>query len=153
MNHLKRCRHEGPSNRVSPHTRDDDSLCSGLLVHCNVIPFRNYTASWDYIMPKKKKKNYWEFWLQSSPFSQNKPLPSWADLFLSECSWGLYGGCTWWWQWWGKKTKKNRKPQLSSRVAHGKVCTGAGTLSVWVKATYTVGLGDCFLLSHFTPWY
>lgn len=32
-------------------------------------------------------------------------------------------------------------PQLSHRVAHGKVCTGAGALSVWVKASDTFGLG------------
>lgn len=44
--------------------------------------------------------------------------------------------------------------QFFSRVAHGKVCTGAGTLSVWVKATYTFGLGTahCWVTSLRDIW-
>lgn len=40
------------------------------------------------------------------------------------------------------------------RVAHGKVCTGAGTLSVWVKAAYTFGLGTahCWVTSLRDIW-
>lgn len=68
---------------------------------------------------------------QCAVFTQNNPLLSWVDLFLSVsvpedsmCIKDAHdddnGG--------GKKRKE--KPQLSSRVAHGKVCTGARTLSV-----------------------
>lgn len=55
MNHLKRYWHEGLATEsfLTPGTM---TLCSGLLAHRNITPFRNYTASWDYIMPKKKKK-------------------------------------------------------------------------------------------------
>lgn len=103
------------------------------------------------------QENYWESESESSPFSQNKPPPSWVDLFLSVsvpevsmCMEAAHdddnGG--------EEKKKKKRKPQLSSRVAHGKVCTGARTLPVWVKAMYTVGQGTalCWVTSLHDIW-
>ncbi len=55
-----------------------------------------------------RQENHWDSLLQSSLFSQNNPLLSWADLFLSECSWifCVHGGCTWWWQLGESKGKK-----------------------------------------------
>lgn len=88
------------------------------------------------------KKTTENFFFGDHLFTQNKSLPSlgWSiSVLWVFLKFHMHGGCTWWWQWW--KKKKKQKPQLSSTVAHGKVCTRVRTLSVWVNDVYAVGLG------------
>lgn len=110
-------------------------LCFSAFAY--IVPFRNYTAP----CIRLCQQNYQESLII---------LPPLVHLFLSECSWRFCVHADWprWWQWWGVGAK------LFSRVAHGKVCTGARTLSVWVKAMYTFGLGTalCWVTSLHDIW-
>lgn len=143
MNHLRRYWH-GDLATKSFLTPGMMTVCSCLLfVRYNIIPFRNYTAPWDHVMPRKLLRIF-----RVHRFLKiNLCLPGYFCLSVPGVFY-VHGGCTWWWQWWGEK-KMKQKPQLSSRVAHGKVRTGARTLSLWVKSMCTLGLGTalCWVTS------
>lgn len=123
----------GPGNKRErfPHKKRKDSLLS-LCMH-NITPLQSGTTQ-----PHHAKKT------ENSVFTAHRllkiNLPS-LGLFLS-VSVPMCMMMTM-----ESEKNKKRKPQLSGRVAHGKVCTGARTLSVWVKDMQPVGVGSCWVTS------
>lgn len=131
MNHLERYWQEGLATKVIPHMRDDDSLLLLTSFHSGTRQPREIRLC---------QQTYQESLII---------LPSWVHvcvwvflMFLCSCRLPMMMAMV------------SGGAQLSSRVAHGKVCTGARTLSVWVKAMYTFGLGTalCWVTSLHDIW-